>query len=303
MVLIHEEHVQNNPDLKLGFIGGASLVDLFVKDWVRLYGPSNVQISHANPDKQANFQAVFKIEAFFDNLRLVQSNDVIVIALKPKELQEVVLLFRDLPAEMVHALNQKLIISLVPGVRTQTIQKWIQTQLRTVCSSSSFPFIPMIRAVPNPAALLHASATALYAHGPVNESQKNSAEALLRSVGLTIWVKHEHELDIVSALSGAGPVYFFWLMELLAQSAVNLGLRAQDAVVLVQQTILGAAKMSVESTSSFSELIAEMAPKGSVAEKGLEYLEETELKNMVQEAVKAAKHHAVEIGDFFAGRD
>ena len=100
------------------------------------------------------------------------------------------------------------------------------------------PSMPIVRAMPNRPALLGAGITALYATPTVTAAQRSQAEAIARAAGRVVWLRAESELDVVTALSGSGPAYFFLLAEQLAQAAVALGLDPQTASVLAAETLL-----------------------------------------------------------------
>ncbi|MFM8453484.1 MAG: pyrroline-5-carboxylate reductase [Gammaproteobacteria bacterium] len=274
---------------KIGFIGGGQIARCIIGGLLsNAWLAQNIRVSDPNADKLAKLKEQFGIHADFDNSKLVQESDMIVIAVKPQQVQSAL---ASLNLESEHQLDKKLMISLVAGIRLENIQRWLNKNLA------------IVRAMPNTPALLGASATALYANLKVSEEQKNLAESVLRSVGLALWVKHEHELDTVTALSGAGPAYFFLFMEAMAQAASHLGLREEDATILIQQTALGAAKMSMESDNSLAQLIQQVASKGGVTEKGLEVLEQANLRKILKKTLEAAKQRAVEIGDLFSQQE
>lgn len=157
----------------------------------------------------------------------------------------------------------------------------------------------IVRAMPNTPALLGVGATGLYANLRVSEEQKNQAETLLRAVGITQWVNHEHEMDNITALSGSGPAYFFLMMEALQQGAVKLGLSDSMARLLTLQTALGAARMALESEVDLKELRRRIASPGGTTEKALMALEEGGIRSLFENALQKAKERSIEISQQF----
>jgi len=183
--------------------------------------------------------------------------------------------------------HHPLIISIAGGVHTAHLERWLGSHTA------------IVRAIPNIAALLQASATGLYANLQVTELQKNLAESLLRTVGITVWIDHESDMDAVTALSEAGPAYFFVMMEALQQSAEALGLRPAIAELLTLQTALGAARVALESEADLHELRRRIVSTGSATETALNILEQGGLHTLFKKALGSAKERAVEMSHLF----
>jgi pyrroline-5-carboxylate reductase len=127
----------------------------------------------------------------------------------------------------------------------------------------------------------------------VTDDQKNLAENILRSVGVCLWVKHESELDAVTAVSGSGPAYYFLLMEAMEQAAIELGLDENTARLLVQQTALGAAKMAIESDETSAQLRKNVTSPGGTTEQAIKTFEDGEFSLLVSKALHAARDRSV----------
>ena len=136
-------------------------------------------------------------------------------------------------------------------------------------------------------------ATALHANANVSAEQRDLAETILRAVGIALWVDKESDLDAVTAVSGSGPAYFFLLMEAMEQAAVTMGLSAETARLLIQQTALGAAKIALESPDTPAELRKRVTSPGGTTQRALETFERGGFTELVAQAVYAAKDRSV----------
>ncbi|MEY3182053.1 MAG: hypothetical protein RLZ35_38 [Pseudomonadota bacterium] len=218
---------------------------------------------------------------FFDTVTaLIEAMDIVVLCVKPQSMKALI-------TEISVALLKKkpLLISVAAGIRTQHLEDWLGQRLA------------IVRAMPNTAALLRSGATGLYANAVVTDAQKNEAESLLRSVGITVWLADEALMDPLTALSGSGPAYFFYLMESLIESGVRLGLTQEAATLLVLQTAMGAAKMALESNDTPRELRHRVSSKGGTTEAALAVLSEQQFASLVDNALRMSTKRSVELGE------
>lgn len=151
--------------------------------------------------------------------------------------------------------------------------------------------------MPNTPALVKSGATALYANQKVDAEQRELAEAIMRAVGLTLWVEEESLMDAVTAVSGSGPAYFFLLIELLQQSGTRLGLPEHDARLLALQTAFGAAKMALENSDDSTALRARVTSPGGTTERAINILEEGGIRELFDKALQGARDRAGELAD------
>lgn len=179
-------------------------------------------------------------------------------------------------------------ISIAAGVRVKDLQSWLKNK----CA--------IVRAMPNTPALIGCGATALFANEVVNESQRDLAETILRAVGVVVWIQNEEWMDIVTALSGSGPAYFFLMMESLQETAQSFGLPEKAARLLTLETAIGAAKMALESNKSLAELRSNVTSPGGTTEKAISVLEENDIRGMFKKALSAAKHRSEEIAELLS---
>lgn len=241
-------------------------------------------IAGSDPDREQRDKVsdLFGIKTYADNNSAVTSAGVIVLAVKPQAMAATVKAM----AGTVTG-RQPLIISIAAGIRLSAINGWLREE------------IPIIRAMPNTPALIQAGATALYANDQVTRQHKETAETIMRSVGTAVWVEHESLLDTVTALSGSGPAYFFLIMEILAQAAVDMGLQPEQARLLTLETALGAAKMAMESEPDVAVLRKQVTSPGGTTEAALAVLEQGNIRELFQNALKAAQQRSVSLADEF----
>jgi pyrroline-5-carboxylate reductase len=153
--------------------------------------------------------------------------------------------------------------------------------------------------MPNRPALNGAGATALYAPPSVNDAQRALAAEVLGAVGITVWVAEESLLDVVTALSGSGPAYFFLLAELMTDAAVNLGLDRASALELSLQTLYGSGRMARDSDGDLARLRAEVTSKGGTTEAAVRSFDAANLRGIVTAALTAATERGREMARDF----
>lgn len=247
-------------------------------------GYSRDLIGAADPDQEQRNEVgdLFGIKTFADNNQAIAGAGVIVLAVKPQVMAATV-------KAMAGTINghQPLIISIAAGIRLSAISGWLRGEF------------PIVRAMPNTPALIQAGATALFANERVSPQHKDTAETILRSVGTAVWLDHESLLDTVTALSGSGPAYFFLIMELLEKTAIDMGLQVEQARLLTLETALGAAKMAMESEQDVAALRKQVTSPGGTTEAALAVLERGNIRELFQNALKAAQQRSVSLADEF----
>ena len=269
--------------MKITFIGGgnmaASLIGGLIADGFDSNALSVVDIDNA---KLQLLQQRFQIQTFQDANAAVQAADILVLAVKPQALKTIA----EQIASGVQA-SKPLIISIAAGIRTADIGRWLGGE------------VAIVRAMPNTPALVQCGASALFATNSVTEAQRESAESILRATGLTVWVDNEEQINVVTALSGSGPAYFFRIMEALERAATELGLSAQTAHLLTLQTALGAAKLAMESTEGIASLRQSVTSPGGTTEQGLRVMGERDVDGLFKEVLQAANERAKQLADEF----
>ncbi|HQW54444.1 MAG TPA: pyrroline-5-carboxylate reductase, partial [Acinetobacter sp.] len=180
-------------------------------------------------------------------------------------------------------LSNKLVISIVAGAEIQTISDLIGGSER------------IVRVMPNTPALVQTGAHGLYATAAVNTRDRELSSQILAATGLTIWVDTEAQIDAVTAVSGSGPAYFFYLMESMILAGKSLGLDEKVATALTLQTALGAAQMAITSSNSPAELRKNVTSPNGTTQAALDVFDQAEISQHIQSALAAAQQRSQEL--------
>lgn len=244
--------------------------------------PKNIWATDANAEKLVELQKQFGINATQDNLQAASQANVIILAVKPQILKKVA-------TGLAETIKQKqpLVITIAAGIPEPSLRAWLNDQ------------VAIVRCMPNMPALVRCGATGLYANKQVTTAQKKLAESILNAVGITVWLADEHLLDVVTAISGSGPAYFFQLMEILEKTATEMGLPAEAAHQLTVQTALGSARMALESVESPTVLRERVTSPGGTTEHALKVLNAKKIHLIFADALRAAKQRATELAHEF----
>jgi pyrroline-5-carboxylate reductase len=271
---------------KIGFIGGGNMASCLINGLISSgHSPDLLWVSDTNQKTLDSLAANLNVNVRANNEEVIKQVDVVVLAVKPQVLQSVVK-----PLAKVIQSSQTLVVSIAAGILQSSLAEWLGQD------------IAIVRCMPNTPALVRTGATALHANSNVSNEQKDLAENILRSVGISLWVDHESELDAVTAVSGSGPAYYFLLMEAMEKAAAELGLGEQTARLLIQQTALGAAKIALESDESPGQLRQRVTSPGGTTEQAIETLDEGGFTQLVSKALHAARDRSIEISKELGGK-
>ncbi len=244
----------------------------------------NLWVTDTNQEKLDYLSSRFSINTTVDNNEAVAKSDVVVLCVKPQIMHEVTTNIADVVQN-----KKPLVISVAAGIRESNLQTWLGGN------------IAIVRVMPNTPALIQTGASGLYANANVSDDQRSLAENILRAVGLALWLDDENMMDIVTALSGSGPAYFFYVMEAMERAAIDLGLEKKTAHLLTLQTALGAAKMALESSEDVAELRRCVTSPGGTTEQAINALQSGGLEKIFADAITAAanrsKELAIEFGE------
>lgn len=267
----------------IGFIGAGNMARSLASGLLKNgWGNNQIVLSDPEASQRQAIESVLGVKTFADNMAVVTHADILVLAVKPQVLS-------DVAKVLAHAVQIKkpLVISIAAGVRIEDIDRWLGGGLA------------IVRSMPNTAALIGSGATGLYANERVNESMRNQAESILRAVGVTVWLNDEYLMDVVTALSGSGPAYFFLVMETLEQAAIESGLDPKQARLLTLETAFGAAKMALEGHEEPSQLRLRVTSPGGTTEQAVKVLEQGDIRHLFKKAMQAAINRSREIADMF----
>jgi pyrroline-5-carboxylate reductase len=269
-------------NINAAFVGGGHMGGALIRGLiVRGLPANNISVGEAHQQRRIALADELGVHVTADNREAVAGADVVVLAVKPQDMAGTVQALADVLAE-----RTPLVISIAAGIRLADISGW--------CGGGA-----IVRAMPNRPALNGAGATAMYAPAGLNEAHRELAAQVLGAVGTTVWVQNEDALDVVTALSGSGPAYFFLLTELMTDAAVNLGLDRTSAQELAVQTLFGSGRMARDSDGDLARLRAEVTSKGGTTEAALRSFDAANLRGIVAAALSAATDRSREMAQTF----
>lgn len=267
--------------MKISFIGGGNMAQALIGGLQKHdFFMRNILVIELDALKREQLQATYGVQASADLSNITQS-DVIILAVKPQQLQAVAV-------AVAPRLSKQCVISIAAGVRLADLSSWLNH------------YANIVRCMPNTPAQIQAGVTALVAMPAVTVEQIKQADSILAAVGKTLWLDDEAKLDAVTAISGSGPAYVFYLIEALQLAALALGLNAEEAKLLSIQTFAGASQLAAQSTVDIVTLRAQVTSKGGTTEQGIIGLEHANVKNSLLQAAKAAAARSVELGDLLS---
>ena len=265
--------------MKIAFIGGGNMGEAILGALLekKLSVPADICVSDISEPRRQYLKKQYNIAVTPRNREAVTGKDVVVLAVKPQNLPEVM-------TDLKGCLQpEQLVLSIVAGVKIDTICQGLGHRR-------------VVRSMPNTPAQIGLGISGWTATKEVNGRQKGWAQAILGAMGKEIYFDGEEYLDMVTAVSGSGPAYFFLFAESLIDAAVNLGLLRDNAEELVSQTMLGAAHLMQKSGKPPAELRRNVTSRGGTTERAIQVFEEAGFARIVSEAVKAACQRAKELG-------
>lgn len=265
----------------LGFIGGGNMAASLIGGLIADGWPADrIYVSDPDAARREHLSELFSVHTDAQNERIIELCSTILLAVKPQLMASVIN-----PLKSAIKQYEPLIITIAAGIRLGDLSRW------------SDNYHKLIRSMPNTPALLQSGATALYADPAVSNDDKAIAETIMRAVGITLWVNKEADMDAVTALSGSGPAYFFYVMQALEEAGVKLGLDEETARLLTLQTAFGAAKMALESTDSPEGLRGKVTSPGGTTEQAIQSLQQNELMEIFNQALHAAHQRSQQLAE------
>jgi len=269
----------------IAFIGGGNMARSLIGGLVAAGTPSGrISVSEPQPELRNSLQENFGINVYADNISAAAGAQVIVLAVKPQVLQKVVVQLGSLVSE-----HQPLLVSVAAGITSASIERWVGGQPA------------LVRVMPNTPALVGAGISALYANKDVDEDQRKLAQTIMSTVGKTVWIEDENLMDAVTAVSGSGPAYFFYVMQAINDAAVTEGLDADTARLLTLETALGAARLALESAEDPGTLQKRVTSPGGTTEAAINVLDSSEASKAFQKAISAACARGGELAKLLDG--
>lgn len=206
--------------------------------------------------------------------------DTVILAVKPQVMADVCARIAPLTR------RETLFLSIAAGQSLSTLEKHLGENR------------PIIRAMPNTPAAIGKGMTACVANAQVTADQKKLAAQLLETAGRVEWLDHESLMDAVTALSGSGPAYLFYLMEVMAESGRKIGLPENLATILARQTVIGAAALAeTDPDTAAATLRQNVTSPGGTTEAALKILMDGRMQSLFDDALRAARDRGRELGN------
>lgn len=266
---------------KLCFIGSGNMGEAIISGLIGSGSskPENIICTDVRGEKLEKIVKKYNVIGVATNVDAVKMADIIVYAVKPQIMATVL-------KETADYLDMsKLVISIAAGVPLAAIESSLNKELR------------LIRVMPNIAAAVKESASAIAAGKHATEEDVQMATAIFDSIGRTLFLRENYLMDAITGLSGSGPAYIFLIVDALADAGVKVGLARHDALFLASQTVLGAAKMLMETQEHPGQLKDKVTSPGGTAIAGIHTLEMGGLRTTLINAVEAATNRSKELGD------
>ena len=247
------------------------------------YVARDISVVEIDAEARERLMVRFGVSSYAAPAAETTSSDVVLMAVKPQQLRAVAEGLRPL-------LKSQLIITIVAGIRSADLSRWLR----------GYPRI--VRVMPNTPALVLSAVSVLYAMPSVTGEERRAAEGILGAVGSTLWVEREELMDAVTAVSGSGPAYVFYFIEALEEAGSELGLTPADARRLSLDTFFGAVQLARDGGEEPADLRVRVTSKGGTTERALRSMEAGRVKALIVEAVRQAAERSRELGDEL-GRD
>ena len=268
-----------NIQKNIAFIGAGNMASSIIAGlYADAYPVEHIYASAPSETDLARVSEQFNISTSTDNKTTAAKGDIVVLAVKPQIMQEVCEDIREVLS------SDTLLISVAAGISCASLSQWLGQGLA------------IVRCMSNTATQVLQGASGLFANKHVSKQQKEEAQSVLAAVGTTCWLAEEKLIDVVTAVAGSGPAYFFLFIEAMIDAAVVQGMDRSMAEVFAIQTAFGAAKLAKESDIDLVELRQRVtSPKGTT-ERAIHSFENNKLREIVAEAMDACRDRAQELG-------
>jgi len=266
--------------MRIAFIGGGNMATALISSlFASRHNVDRIQVADPGIDARERLQKRWPVHCFEHAADAIKDMDAIVLAVKPQVLPLVLEEIGDLVT------SEQLVISIVAGIHT--------SQIATQLKFNS----PIVRTMPNTPALIGLGITGMYAPINCNLVQRELTQNLMESAGEVVWLERESLLDVVTAVSGSGPAYFYYLVESLRDAGTRLGLPADVSARLALYTAYGASTMAVQSEVDVTELRQRVTTQGGTTQAAMEKLEAGHFAELVDSAIAAATRRGQELSD------
>ena len=268
-------------DKIIGFIGGGNMARAMAGGLLKSgHDPVCLHISDpSKPQRQLMQELNSELHVSDNNAEVAEHADIMVLAVKPQLAMTVA---NDI--KVLHRPENQLVISIMAGITLRSLE------------TALAPTTSIVRIMPNQPALAGAGMSALVATESTGNVHRAQAQYVAEATGRAAWIEDESLMDAVTAISGSGPAYFYLLMEIMENCAIDMGLPGPLAKVLTRQTGFGAGRVAIESNQDLQRIRESVTSKGGTTAAAIEALEQGKIRDIVGKALVAARDRSVELG-------
>ena len=265
---------------KIGFIGSGKMAGAIIKGLVKTgFAPAeNIEATQYESLGIEEKSKKLGVKISLDNKELVKKSDVIFIATKPNQVVGV------LEEIKPFIIPEKLVVSIAAGVTLKKLETNLPEGTRVV------------RVMPNTPALIGEGMSGMIGGKEVNSEDLEFVKSLLSTIGKCIVVDNEEQIDIVTAISGSGPAFFYKVINEIARAGEKLGMDYEKALLLSIQTAIGSAKMALNRDISMEQLISNVATKGGCTAVGVNCMDENKTEKLFYDVIKSTTEKAHALG-------
>lgn len=266
--------------MKITIIGCGNMGLIYARAFLKynIVSKENLLLAEKNEARKQELLKLNVGEVCVINDKRIGESNIIILAVKPQD-------FLELSNELKNCLSpSNIIVSIMAGMTLEKIENLLNHK-------------NIIRAMPNSPAELGMGMTAFTAHTNLSIENIRKAENLLSTTGRTVFFENEHLLDAVTALSGSGPAYFFYIVKQMVDAGKEMGFDEATSAMLVKQTMLGSFHLLNTANKSLDELIKAVASKGGTTEAALSFFENNNVGENLQKGIIKAKNRATELSN------
>lgn len=264
---------------KIGFIGAGKMASAIIKGLIRteFLKPENIIASQVEENIEEKSK-ILGIRVINDNLEVAKNSEIVFIATKPNQVKDVL-------AEISKEIStDKLVVSIAAGVTTEKLENNLPEKTR------------VIRVMPNTPALVGEGMSGMVGGKYAKKEDLDYIKKLLSTIGKCIIVDNESQIDIVTAISGSGPAFYYKVINEIARAGEKLGLDYEKSLMLSIQTAIGSAKMALNREISMEELISNVATKGGCTRVGVDCMDDNNTEKLFFDVIQSTTQKAHELG-------
>ena len=267
---------------KVGLIGGGNMARAIAGGLLRGgMRATDILIAEPSPEQcEVLRQELYGAMVNNDNALVAAQSETLLFAVKPQILKDVC---RDLATTVQQ--HKPLIISIAAGPRIEDIDHWLGGGMH------------IVRVMPNQPALIDQGISALFANELTDAAGRDLAEKIMTAVGQVVWLDSESLMDAVTAVSGTGPSYFYLLIDIMIEAAIEFGIDAKTARTLAVETARGATALASAETESMSSLIERVRSPGGTTTAAFDCLDAADVRGIFAKAIEAANKRSSELAE------